>query len=142
MAKANFLKEINSIVQQAPVGRGVETDIEDIDIKIFTDTDVFRLPKATNINDMVENQKHLDTETTVDANDVVIKNVINKLIEPVQGELFAEQPTELPVQVKPSKIISGGQVGVDTAFLIISKDNNIETGGTAPPKFLRQDKNS
>ena len=87
LAKANFLKEINSIVQQAPVGRGVETDIEDIDIKIFTDTDIFKLPKATNINDMVENQKHLDTETTVDANNVVIKNIINKVKQPDKPKL-------------------------------------------------------
>ena len=133
LAKANFLKEINNIVQQSPIRTIEEITNEAADvanIKLFEKLDIFRLPKATNINDMVENQKHLDTETTVDANDVVIKNVINKLI----------QPDELPVQVKPSKIISGGQVGVDTAFLIISKDNNIETGGTAPPKFLRQDK--
>jgi len=37
----------------------------------------------------------------------------------------------------PTKIISGGQEGIDTIGLQIAKEKNITTGGTAPPDFIR-----
>ena len=37
-----------------------------------------------------------------------------------------------------TKIISGGQTGVDTIGLQVAKELNIETGGTAPKGFLRE----
>lgn len=46
----------------------------------------------------------------------------------------APKPSTTPV----TKIISGGQTGVDTIGLQVAKELGIETGGTAPKKFLRE----
>ena len=41
-------------------------------------------------------------------------------------------------QIPITKVISGGQTGVDTIGLQVAKELGIETGGTAPKGFLRE----
>ena len=58
--------------------------------------------------------------------------------------LRGKKVTELDEIIKKvdnpiKKVISGGQTGVDTLFLQTAQSNNITTGGTAPPKYLRDD---
>tara|TARA_Y100001963_G_scaffold159798_1_gene265327 strand:- start:45 stop:5384 length:5340 start_codon:yes stop_codon:yes gene_type:complete len=53
----------------------------------------------------------------------------------LDGEIIGDKkPT--PEAKYPRKIISGGQVGADQAGLSAGKKLGIETGGTAPPKYM------
>lgn len=68
-----------------------------------------------------ENRKYLIDQT----NTVQQPNVMYQI---------APKTTIMPV----TKIISGGQTGVDTIGLQVAKELGIETGGTAPKGFLRE----
>ncbi len=48
------------------------------------------------------------------------------------------QPQQQSTQPMVTKIISGGQTGVDTIGLQVARELGIETGGTAPKGFLRE----
>ena len=58
-----------------------------------------------------------------------------------KGEAYQIEFEYIPTKINTSlitKIISGGQTGVDTIGLQVAKELGIETGGTAPKGFLRE----
>lgn len=59
--------------------------------------------------------------------------------EEVFGELEVEDKKETKNTTSVTKIISGGQTGVDTIGLQVAKELDVETGGTAPKAFLREE---
>lgn len=61
--------------------------------------------------------------------------------EKLENRLSQNKSKVITKEYKSSvtKIISGGQTGVDTIGLEVAKDNNIETGGTAPRGFWQEE---
>ena len=86
-----------------------------------------------------------DTSTfLVDASDTKAieffdKNGYNyKVYQVGQQQSQTQQQQQQNTQPMVTKIISGGQTGVDTIGLQVAKELGIETGGTAPKGFLRE----
>lgn len=72
------------------------------------------------------------------SNDPKSKTILNLVKE--KGLISKDLGRETKSSNKPivTKIISGGQTGVDTIGLQVAKELGIETGGTAPKGFLRE----
>ena len=86
-----------------------------------------------------------DTSTfLVDASDTKAieffdKNGYNyKVYQVGQQQSQTQQQQQQNTQPMVTKIISGGQTGVDTIGLQVARELGIETGGTAPKGFLRE----
>ena len=65
-----------------------------------------------------------------------LQSELNKLL----GRDVQSTPAEVSINTSQivTKIISGGQTGVDTIGLQVAKELGIETGGTAPKGFVRE----
>ena len=61
--------------------------------------------------------------------------LVNNSLQQQQTQIQQQQQSTQPTV---TKIISGGQTGVDTIGLQVARELGIETGGTAPKGFLRE----
>ena len=124
-------------------GVNVQQQLRYVGVSRATDT-------VTIISDNVKSEdsplNHIAKEEQFEEPTTLVQPVQEKTVgdntssgESVKGELISSS-TSTPKKNSTSvtKIISGGQTGVDTIGLQVAKELGIETGGKAPKGFLRE----
>lgn len=71
-------------------------------------------------------------------NNIVFEQEFNKLIPTESTQISSEQPSKQSNTVPTTKIISGGQTGIDRLGLEIGKELGLETGGTTTPGYYTE----